>query len=139
MYSFSHSTYITSHLLCAKQSSNFWDTNEAGMVVFLLGGGKDKPVNKPVLLNKVCVRACVLKCVLISASPADWPCCCMLACCGTCWLSVSSLFQTSFSRGFTKNMKLEAVNPRNPGELCVASVVSVKGRLMWLHLEGTHS
>lgn len=49
------------------------------------------------------------------------------------------LFQTSFSRGFTKNMKLEAVNPRNPGELCVASVVNVKGRLMWLHLEGTHS
>ncbi|XP_046535904.1 scm-like with four MBT domains protein 2 isoform X3 [Equus quagga] len=43
---------------------------------------------------------------------------------------------TSFSRGFTKNMKLEAVNPRNPGELCVASVVSVKGRLMWLRLEG---
>ncbi|XP_078306591.1 scm-like with four MBT domains protein 2 isoform X2 [Panthera onca] len=43
---------------------------------------------------------------------------------------------TSFSRGFTTNMKLEAVNPRNPGELCVASVVSVKGRLMWLHLEG---
>ncbi|XP_016075232.1 PREDICTED: scm-like with four MBT domains protein 2 [Miniopterus natalensis] len=42
----------------------------------------------------------------------------------------------SFSRGFTKNMKLEAVNPRNPGELCVASVVRVKGRLMWLHLEG---
>ena len=44
---------------------------------------------------------------------------------------------TSFSRGFTKNMKLEAVNPRNPGEVCVASVVCVKGRLMWLHLEGT--
>ncbi|KAM4828958.1 scm-like with four MBT domains protein 2 isoform 2-T3 [Thomomys bottae] len=43
---------------------------------------------------------------------------------------------TSFSRGFTKNMKLEAVNPRNPGELCVASVISVKGRLLWLHLEG---
>lgn len=42
----------------------------------------------------------------------------------------------SLSRGFTKNMKLEAVNPRNPGELCVASVVSVKGRLLWLHLEG---
>ncbi|CAO2595052.1 Scm-like with four MBT domains protein 2 [Lemmus lemmus] len=42
----------------------------------------------------------------------------------------------AFNRGFTKNMKLEAVNPRNPGELCVASVVSVKGRLLWLHLEG---
>ncbi|KAJ7329278.1 hypothetical protein JRQ81_015452, partial [Phrynocephalus forsythii] len=37
------------------------------------------------------------------------------------------------SRGFTKNMKLEAVNPRNPAEICVASVSSVKGRLMWLH------
>lgn len=47
-----------------------------------------------------------------------------------------SLLQTSFSRGFTKNMKLEAVNPRNPRELCVASVVGVKGRLLWLHLEG---
>ncbi|XP_060101957.1 scm-like with four MBT domains protein 2 [Heteronotia binoei] len=42
----------------------------------------------------------------------------------------------SFSRGFTKNMKLEAVNPRNPAEICVASVTSVKGRLIWLHLEG---
>ncbi|XP_007641434.1 scm-like with four MBT domains protein 2 isoform X3 [Cricetulus griseus] len=42
----------------------------------------------------------------------------------------------AFNRGFTKNMKLEAVNPRNPGEVCVASVVSVKGRLLWLHLEG---
>ncbi|XP_066886325.1 scm-like with four MBT domains protein 2 isoform X3 [Kogia breviceps] len=46
---------------------------------------------------------------------------------------------TSFSRGFTQNMKLEAVNPRNPGELCVASVIAVKGRLMWLHLEGLQS
>ncbi|EMP38826.1 Scm-like with four MBT domains protein 2 [Chelonia mydas] len=44
---------------------------------------------------------------------------------------------TSFTRGFTKNMKLEAVNPRNPAEICVASITSVKGRLMWLHLEGT--
>ncbi|NXA08260.1 SMBT2 protein, partial [Sapayoa aenigma] len=43
---------------------------------------------------------------------------------------------TSFSRGFTKNMKLEAVNPRNPAEICVASITSVKGRLMWLRLEG---
>ncbi|XP_078232619.1 scm-like with four MBT domains protein 2 isoform X1 [Pogona vitticeps] len=42
----------------------------------------------------------------------------------------------SFSRGFTKNMKLEAVNPKNPAEICVASVSSVKGRLMWLHCEG---
>uniref|UniRef100_H3B0Z2 Scm like with four mbt domains 2 n=1 Tax=Latimeria chalumnae TaxID=7897 RepID=H3B0Z2_LATCH len=43
---------------------------------------------------------------------------------------------TSFSRGFTKNMKLEAVNSRNPSEICVASITKVKGRLLWLHLEG---
>uniref|UniRef100_A0A8D0G101 Scm like with four mbt domains 2 n=1 Tax=Sphenodon punctatus TaxID=8508 RepID=A0A8D0G101_SPHPU len=43
---------------------------------------------------------------------------------------------TSFSRGFTRNMKLEAVNPRNPAEICVASITAVKGRLMWLRLEG---
>ncbi|XP_041110660.1 scm-like with four MBT domains protein 2 isoform X1 [Polyodon spathula] len=43
---------------------------------------------------------------------------------------------TSLSRGFSKNMKLEAVNPMNPAEICVASITKVKGRLMWLHLEG---
>lgn len=48
------------------------------------------------------------------------------------------LFQT-FTRSFSKNMKLEAVNPRNPGEVCVATVVNVKGRLLWLHLEGMYN
>ncbi|RXN00231.1 Scm-like with four MBT domains protein 2 [Acipenser ruthenus] len=43
---------------------------------------------------------------------------------------------TSLSRGFSKNMKLEAVNPMNPAEICVATIIKVKGRLMWLHLEG---
>ncbi|XP_034366202.1 scm-like with four MBT domains protein 2 isoform X2 [Arvicanthis niloticus] len=45
-------------------------------------------------------------------------------------------FKNTFTRSFSKNMKLEAVNPRNPGEVCVATVVNVKGRLLWLHLEG---
>ncbi|XP_072003528.1 scm-like with four MBT domains protein 2 isoform X2 [Engystomops pustulosus] len=44
--------------------------------------------------------------------------------------------KTSNSRGFTKNMKLEAVNPSNPCEICVASVTKVKGRLLWIQLEG---
>ncbi|XP_040199277.1 scm-like with four MBT domains protein 2 isoform X2 [Rana temporaria] len=48
----------------------------------------------------------------------------------------TSFRNTSNSRGFTKNMKLEAVNPNNPSEICVASVTKVKGRLLWLHLEG---
>ncbi|KAM4748209.1 scm-like with four MBT domains protein 2 [Rhinophrynus dorsalis] len=48
----------------------------------------------------------------------------------------TSFRNTSNSRGFTKNMKLEAVNPNNPAEICVASVTKVKGRLLWLHLEG---
>lgn len=49
---------------------------------------------------------------------------------------VFGLFQIPFTHGFTKNMKLEAVNPRDPAEICVASIASVKGSLMWLHLEG---
>ncbi|KAG8440042.1 hypothetical protein GDO86_006003 [Hymenochirus boettgeri] len=43
---------------------------------------------------------------------------------------------TSNSNGFLKNMKLEAVDPSNPAEICVASITKVKGRLLWLHLEG---
>ncbi|KAG2460168.1 SMBT2 protein, partial [Polypterus senegalus] len=43
---------------------------------------------------------------------------------------------TSSSRGFSKNMKLEAVNPLSPADICVATISKVKGRLMWLHLEG---
>ncbi|XP_018421974.1 PREDICTED: scm-like with four MBT domains protein 2 [Nanorana parkeri] len=48
----------------------------------------------------------------------------------------TSFRNTSNSRGFTKSMKLEAVNPNNPSEICVASVTKVKERLLWLHLEG---
>ncbi|XP_066448197.1 scm-like with four MBT domains protein 2 isoform X1 [Eleutherodactylus coqui] len=48
----------------------------------------------------------------------------------------TSFRNTSNSRGFTKNMKLEAVNPSNPSEICVASVTKVKGKLLWIHLEG---
>uniref|UniRef100_A0A8C5S502 Scm like with four mbt domains 2 n=1 Tax=Laticauda laticaudata TaxID=8630 RepID=A0A8C5S502_LATLA len=42
----------------------------------------------------------------------------------------------SCSRAFMKNMMLEAANPQNPAEICVASVNSIKGRLMWLSFEG---
>ncbi|KAL2102605.1 hypothetical protein ACEWY4_001773 [Coilia grayii] len=43
---------------------------------------------------------------------------------------------TSQSRGFCKEMWLEAVNPWQPGEICVARITQVKGRLLWLRLEG---
>lgn len=50
---------MISHLLCAKPSSNFWDTNEEAVAVFLMGGGKDKHMNKRVL-NEICVCAFLL-------------------------------------------------------------------------------
>uniref|UniRef100_A0A670YXC8 Scm like with four mbt domains 2 n=1 Tax=Pseudonaja textilis TaxID=8673 RepID=A0A670YXC8_PSETE len=50
--------------------------------------------------------------------------------------SPSCLPTASCSRAFMKNMMLEAANPQNPAEICVASVNSVKGRLMWLSFEG---
>uniref|UniRef100_A0A8D3DRK1 Scm like with four mbt domains 2 n=1 Tax=Scophthalmus maximus TaxID=52904 RepID=A0A8D3DRK1_SCOMX len=40
------------------------------------------------------------------------------------------------NRGFAKDMWLEAVNPRRPSEVCVAQVTQVRGRLLWLRLEG---
>ncbi|XP_062374745.1 scm-like with four MBT domains protein 2 isoform X1 [Sardina pilchardus] len=43
---------------------------------------------------------------------------------------------TSQSRGFCKEMWLEAVNPWRPEEICVARITQVKGRLLWLRLEG---
>lgn len=43
---------------------------------------------------------------------------------------------TCQSRGFAKDMWLEAVNPRRPEEVCVAQISQVRGRLLWLRLEG---
>lgn len=95
-------------------------------------GGKDSCVAKTVcLISEICVLCVHGSMSAGSVIPLYNP-----AIGATSLASLFFPFQTSFSRGFTKNMKLEAVNPRNPGELCVASVVSVKGRLMWLHLEG---
>lgn len=109
--------------------------------VCVQSGGKDRQVNKSGhLKSNIRVRTHVRVCVCVLCHFIIWQAVLQLAV--FLWyilFSVTSLFQTSFSRGFTKNMKLEAVNPRNPGELCVASVVSVKGRLMWLRLEGTSS
>ncbi|XP_030641331.1 scm-like with four MBT domains protein 2 isoform X2 [Chanos chanos] len=44
--------------------------------------------------------------------------------------------KASLSQGFCKDMWLEAVNPMQPAELCVARITQVKGRLLWLKLEG---
>uniref|UniRef100_A0A1A8K997 Scm-like with four mbt domains 2 n=1 Tax=Nothobranchius kuhntae TaxID=321403 RepID=A0A1A8K997_NOTKU len=40
------------------------------------------------------------------------------------------------SRSFAKDMWLEAVNPQRPAEVCVAQITRVRGRLLWLRLEG---
>ncbi|XP_038594249.1 scm-like with four MBT domains protein 2 isoform X1 [Micropterus salmoides] len=40
------------------------------------------------------------------------------------------------NRGFAKDMWLEAVNPHRPEEVCVAEITQVRGRLLWLRLEG---
>ncbi|KAM4614712.1 scm-like with four MBT domains protein 2 isoform 2-T2 [Polymixia lowei] len=40
------------------------------------------------------------------------------------------------NRGFAKDMWLEAVNPQRPTEVCVAQITQVRGRLLWLRLEG---
>ncbi|NXC82402.1 SMBT1 protein, partial [Cercotrichas coryphoeus] len=39
--------------------------------------------------------------------------------------------------GFKENMKLEAVNPIDPEEVCVATVTKLKDSYLWLQLEGS--
>ncbi|XP_019360746.1 PREDICTED: scm-like with four MBT domains protein 1 isoform X1 [Gavialis gangeticus] len=39
--------------------------------------------------------------------------------------------------GFKENMKLEAVNPVDAEEICIATVTKVKGSYLWLQLEGS--
>lgn len=88
----------------------------------------------------VCAHLRVHGCVCVCFCCASWSALTeRFSRCGICWLSVHSLLFPDIvqSWGFTKNMKLEAVNPRNPGEPCVASVIAVKGRLMQFIMEGT--
>uniref|UniRef100_A0A3Q3WIU6 SAM domain-containing protein n=1 Tax=Mola mola TaxID=94237 RepID=A0A3Q3WIU6_MOLML len=40
------------------------------------------------------------------------------------------------NRSFAKDMCLEAVNPHQPAEVCVAQITQVRGRLLWIRLEG---
>ncbi|XP_061662161.1 scm-like with four MBT domains protein 2 isoform X2 [Syngnathoides biaculeatus] len=40
------------------------------------------------------------------------------------------------TRAFAKDTWLEAVNTRRPAEICVAQITQVRGRLLWLRLEG---
>ncbi|NWU43066.1 SMBT1 protein, partial [Hylia prasina] len=39
--------------------------------------------------------------------------------------------------GFRENMKLEAVNPVDPEEVCIATVTKLKDSYLWLQLEGS--
>ncbi|NXQ57982.1 SMBT1 protein, partial [Anthoscopus minutus] len=39
--------------------------------------------------------------------------------------------------GFKENMKLEAVNPIDPEEVCIATVTKLKDSYLWLQLEGS--
>jgi hypothetical protein len=131
MYSsFTHLTNIGLPL-CTKCSSHFWGTEMKNAWFFPHKWWAEPRCEQVCLfqiLRYMCTRFCFFTGQLCSChSPA-------MGVAGS--VLVLFLFQTSFSWGFSKNMKLEAVNPRNPGELCVASVVSVKGRLLWLHLEG---
>ena len=42
-----------------------------------------------------------------------------------------------FDTEITKGMKLEAVNPAQPGQICAATVTRTLDNLMWLHLDSS--
>ncbi|KAK3933288.1 Scm-like with four MBT domains protein 1 [Frankliniella fusca] len=47
--------------------------------------------------------------------------------------------QCSKHNGFIANMKLEAVNPVDRSEICVATVTRTTGHIIWIHLERNES
>ena len=36
---------------------------------------------------------------------------------------------------FERGMKLEAVNPENPNQICAATITKIVGPLLWIHLD----
>jgi len=36
---------------------------------------------------------------------------------------------------FERGMKLEAVNPANPNQICAATITKIVGPLLWVHLD----
>uniref|UniRef100_A0A452RC30 Scm like with four mbt domains 1 n=1 Tax=Ursus americanus TaxID=9643 RepID=A0A452RC30_URSAM len=49
------------------------------------------------------------------------------------WFAEASISEHEFK----ENMKLEAVNPLLPEEVCVATITAVRGSYLWLQLEGS--
>ncbi|PIK34541.1 putative scm-like with four MBT domains protein 2 isoform X3 [Apostichopus japonicus] len=49
----------------------------------------------------------------------------------------AELFRTSTDRKFQNGMKIEAVNPFNHSQICVATITKIAGRHIWLHFDGS--
>lgn len=47
------------------------------------------------------------------------------------------LFFQKTERKFQNGMKLEAVNPFTPSQICVATITKIAGRHIWLHFDGS--
>ena len=46
-------------------------------------------------------------------------------------------FQRDEHSEFHNGMKLEAVNPENPNQICAATIVKVAHPLLWIHLDNS--
>ncbi|KAL8212387.1 UNVERIFIED_CONTAM: Scm-like with four MBT domains protein 1, partial [Gekko kuhli] len=57
--------------------------------------------------------------------------------CGAEAASQSCFPLPNSDHGFKENMKLEAVNPQDPEEICVATITKVKDSYLWLQLESS--
>ncbi|XP_069499645.1 scm-like with four MBT domains protein 1 [Ambystoma mexicanum] len=57
--------------------------------------------------------------------------------CGAEAAPQSCFYSPHSDHGFKENMKLEAVNPSDREEVCIATVRRIKGSYIWLQLEGS--
>lgn len=47
----------------------------------------------------------------------------------------SSIIQKIPDHEFERGMKLEAVDPEHPGDICAATIIRIVEHLMWIHLD----
>ena len=47
------------------------------------------------------------------------------------------MFQNVLEHEFVRGMKLEAVNPLQPGQICAATITRIIDNFMWISLDGS--
>lgn len=73
----------------------------------------------------------------VSEMFVSWKIFLVLAACHIIICFIIVLFQRTEEHEFERGMKLEAVNPHNPNQICAATITKIVDHLMWVHLDSS--